>query len=73
MVIVEPLNQFNWWWWWCYLTHIEGCEFEEILRRPNSWATPQGPDQWSKMEEAVPKKVHQRGLMQDNPEEVSRT
>jgi len=34
---------------------------EELQRRPNSRATPQGLNQRSKLEEVVPKKVRRRG------------
>jgi len=37
-------------WWWRYPTLSVGWGRGETLRRPNSPATPQSLDQWSKME-----------------------
>jgi len=51
------LLQWNmwWWWWWCYSTPSDGWGRRGTPRTPNSWATPQGLNQRSKMEEVVPK------------------
>jgi len=42
-----------------YTTHSEGCG--ETPHKPNSWATPQGLGQRSKMEEVEPKMARRRG------------
>jgi len=47
-------------WWWCHPTPSEGWGRRGTPLRRNSWATPQGLDQKSKMEEVVPKMARRR-------------
>jgi len=57
----RKIKHWRIWWWWCYPTPSDGWGCGGAPRRPSSPATPQGLDQWSKMEEVVPKMVRRRG------------
>ena len=52
---------FGIWWWWYYPTPSEGWVRGGTPRRPNSWATPQGLDQRSRIEREEPKIDLRRG------------
>jgi len=49
-----------WYWWWCYPTPSEDGDMEELYG-DQTVRQPEGLDQRSKMEEAVPKMERRRG------------